>query len=70
MLKWRKIHIKEARKGLVKNTKSQAYVIVYALSQKHRSYWCLKLEHRDQKIALKIGNLESGKHYLQLLDLF
>ena len=46
--------MKEARKGLVRNTKVQAYVIVYALSQSTRSYWCLKLEHRDQKIALKI----------------
>ena len=77
MLKWRKIHIKEARKGLVRNTKSQAYVIIYALSQSTRSYWCLKLEHRNQKIALKIAlidttnstNINKYKEKISLYDL-
>lgn len=63
--------MKEARKGLVRNTKFQTYVMVYALSRSSRSYWCLKLEHRDEKNSIKnIENLESGVHYLQLLDLF
>ena len=38
----------------MRDTKSQAYLMVCALSQSTKSHWCFKLEYIDDKIALKI----------------